>query len=322
MRIWLTLLLALLVLAGCGEPPPAALRVGVSPWVGYDPLVLARDNRLLDAERVRVIELGSSTECARALSNGTLDAAALSLDEALRLADEGAALKIVAVLDVSRAAAAIVAGSGITSAAQLRGKRIALEQTALGTLVLDRLLQAGGLQTSDVTLIQVEVTHHEAVLTDGRADVVITFEPIRSRLLAHGHSEILPSRPGQIDDVLVVSQRSWLAQRAQLRELLAGWEGSRRVLADDPQSVAALLAPATDLTPAQYLSALTGVSLQSLADSVRWLEGEPAPLAEHAAPLVHSLLRLGLIRSSPNWPVLLDGKLASETHAIMAGRRK
>lgn len=315
MRAWLALLLGLLVLTGCTEPPPSILRVGVSPWLGYEPLVLARDTGLLDPEWVQVIELGSSTECARALGNGTLGAAALSLDEALRLADEGVALKIVAVLDISRAAAAVVARHGITQAAQIKGKRIALERTALGTLVLDRLLQAGNLLPSDVTLIQVEVSHHEAVLTDGRADVVITFDPVRSRLLAHGHSEIMQSRLGEIDDVLVVSQRSWSTQRAQLQKLLAGWERGRGALEAEPSAAAELLAPATELTPVQYISVVRGLSLQSLADSVRWLEGKPAPLAERAAPLVETLQRLGLVRRPPNWPALLDGKLAAAAQA-------
>jgi NitT/TauT family transport system substrate-binding protein len=312
-KLWLTLLLALLVLAGCGEPPAPPLRVGLNPWVGYDPLVLARERRLLDPAQVRVAELLSNTETQRTLRNGLLDAAALTLDETLRLADQGVALKIVAVLDISHGADAVLAGPGITTPAQLKGRRIAVEQTALGALVLDRLLQAGGLRSDEVTLIQVEATDHKAMLASARADAVITFEPMKSQLIAQGYRVIFDSRqmPGEIVDVLVVSAEAWVKRRDQVLELLAGWERGRRALLADPPSAAALLASGVDLTPAQYLATLEGLQFQSLADSVHWLAGQPAPLAQHAAGLAQTLQRLDLIRQPPDWSALLDGRAAA-----------
>lgn len=217
MKAWLALLLALLALAGCSEPSALPLRVGLNPWVGYDPLVLARERRLLDPAQVRVVELLSNTETQRALRNGQIDGAAMTLDEALRLADEGVALKIVAVLDISSGAGA----------------------------------------------------------------------------------------------VLVVSADAWVKRRDPVLELLVGWERGRRALLADPPSAAALLASGVDLTPAQYLATLEGLQLQTLADSVHWLAGQPAPLAQYAEGLARTLQRLGLIRHPPDWPALLDGRSAA-----------
>ena len=38
-----------LLLRGCGDAPRAPLAVGMGAWVGYDPMVLARDRDLIDA---------------------------------------------------------------------------------------------------------------------------------------------------------------------------------------------------------------------------------------------------------------------------------
>ncbi|MDO8958606.1 MAG: ABC transporter substrate-binding protein [Rhodocyclaceae bacterium] len=316
----LMLLLALLALVGCGEPPAPPLRVGTNPWVGYDPLVLARERRLLDPGQVQVVELVSNTETQRTLRNGLLDGAAMTLDEALRLADEGVALKIVAVLDISHGADAVLAGPGITTPAQLKGRRIAVEQTALGALVLDRLLQAGGLRPDEVSLIQAEAGLHEGMLASGRVDAVITFEPMKSRIVALGNRVIFDSRqmPGEIVDVLAVRADAWSTRRPQVLELLAGWERGRRALLADPSAAAALLAPGADLPPAQYLATLEGLKFQTLADSARWLGGQPAPLAQHAAMLARTLQHLGLIRHPPDWSVLLDGRsaAAAQSHLV------
>lgn len=66
----------LLALQACNPAPNPPLIVGMNAWVGYDPLVLARDQKLLDAQQVKVVELSSSSETLRHFRNGLLDAAA------------------------------------------------------------------------------------------------------------------------------------------------------------------------------------------------------------------------------------------------------
>ena len=90
-RWWRAGCFALLVaLTGCAEVPQAPLAVGMNAWIGFDPLVLAHDQGLVDPGHVKVVELASGTEVQRALNNGLLDAAAITLDETLRLpAEEG-----------------------------------------------------------------------------------------------------------------------------------------------------------------------------------------------------------------------------------------
>ncbi|MBA4260724.1 MAG: ABC transporter, partial [Comamonadaceae bacterium] len=93
--------------------------VGLNAWVGYDPLVLARDLHLLDVQQVKLVELASSSETLRHFRNGLIDAAALTLDETLRLADAAQDVRLVAVLSVSAGADVVMTAPEIRTPAQL-----------------------------------------------------------------------------------------------------------------------------------------------------------------------------------------------------------
>lgn len=299
--------LAVLFASACSEVAHGPLRVGVEPWVGFDPLVLAQDRRVVDPAVVRIVELGSGSETARNLRNGLVEAAALTLGEALRLAEEGLALKIVAVLDVSHGADAILVDPSIRDSADLRGKRIALEESAVAAMLLDRVLADGGLDAGDVQVLHAEASYHESALRSGRANAVVTYEPMKSRLVASGYGVVYDSRrmPDEVVDVLVVRAEVLAARVQAVDTLVSAWAAGLAELRAAPARAATLLSSGIELTPEEYLAALDGIRFVDLADSVDMLSGQPAPLARRGARLADTLLRLGLIRTPPDWATLL-----------------
>ncbi|MFZ5484308.1 MAG: ABC transporter substrate-binding protein [Pseudomonadota bacterium] len=292
-------------LAGCMVETPAPVRIGVNPWVGYDPLVLARERGWAAPDRVRVVELASNTESTRALRNGLLEGAALTLDEALRLHDAGVPLRIVAVLDVSHGADAVLGARGLTDPAQLKGRRVALEETALGALVLHRLLSAAGLGPDDVRTLHVEASHHVAVLERGMVDAVITFEPMKRQLEAQGYPVLFDSTRmrGEIIDVLAVRAE---IDRRRIEPVLAAWQQGLAEFLAHPAEASTLLAPGTGLTPEEYLVTLRGLHFYDLAGSLAQLSGHPPGLGRMADGLVGVLLRQRLVTQPPDWASLLD----------------
>ncbi len=109
----LLLLLLLLLLTACGQAPRPPLRIATNVWPGYEPLYLARELGYFDPRTVRLVEMGSSTEVLHELRNGTIDGAALTLDEALSAVAEGLPLVVVLVMDISAGADALVARPGL-----------------------------------------------------------------------------------------------------------------------------------------------------------------------------------------------------------------
>lgn len=311
--IFILLGLLVLVSCGCSRPPPAPLRVGVNPWVGYDALVLAREQGQLDAARVTIVELGSSAHSQRSLRNQVLEAAALTLDETLRLADQGFPVSIIAVLDLSHGADAVLGRASIERPADLAGKTIGVEDSAVGAFLLGRALQTANLDQHSVTIRRLEASDHEPAWRTGKIDALVTYEPVRSHLLRQGARIVFDSRqlPGEIIDVLVV-RNDVLADRPEdVTALLVAWElGRYRLDRRDPAALE-MLAKGTELDPAAYRQTLDGLTLLPLVESHAWLSGQPPLLAEKSEGIATELLNMGLIQN----PVTVEPLIAAEPGA-------
>ena len=306
LRRWVAAL-AVTTLAACSPSPHPPLMVGMNAWVGYDPLVLARDKKLLDPRQVKVVELDSTSDTQRHFRNGLLDAAALTLDEALRLADEGIDVRVVAVMDASNGADVVMADPGIQTLSDLRGASIAVEGTTVGAVVLQRLLQKAGLKPADVSVVHLEAPQQLEALRHHRVSAAVSYEPVASALRAAGFQNIFDSRQmqGEIVDVLVVRTDLLVDRAAQVDALLAAWHSGMQALHDDPGAAAALLAPGTDLTADQYLAALKSLKMFTPEQSLAQLSGSPPPLVQNAQSMVAALRSMDLIAKVPDWPVLI-----------------
>lgn len=308
-------------LAACEPAPLQPLKVGINPWVGYDPLVLARDKDLLDKRQVKVIELSSSSDSLRHFRNGLLHAAALTLDEALRLADEGVDVRIVGVLSASAGADVVVARGNIREPGQLRGKVLAVEKTTVGALMLERLLQAARLQPHEVQVLNMEASQHLFALRSGRVDAAVTFEPLAGAMRRDGHRVIFDSRqmPGDIVDVLVVHAHVLDRQPLQVEALAAGWRLGLAALQGEPQLSAQALSAGADLRPDEYLATFQGLKFYSQAENRALLSGQPRELGQRSEGLVLTLKLMGLLRDTPDWARLLDPAWVDRLTAATTG---
>jgi NitT/TauT family transport system substrate-binding protein len=315
------LLAVCLALAACSDPPLLPLRVGLNPWLGYDPLVLARERGLTDPAALRIVELESSSESARQLRNGLLEAAGLTLPEAIELASSGVDIKVVAILSLSKGADAVIAQPGFANAASLKGARIGMENSALADVILQRLLEAGEMQRDDLAVLRLPVVEHEAALTRGRVDAVITFEPVLSTLVAGGYRVLLDSAdmPGEVVDVLVVRSEALSARPVQVRALLRAFEDGRMALLAQPDEAARTLAAGTDLDTVSYLQALENVRLLTLADSTVLLDAVPDANMLALEQLVSDLKASQRIMAEPDWTKLFDGSVAAD---VLAAERR
>jgi len=271
--------LALLAATLAPPAPPPPLRIAIGPWIGYEPLVLARENDWL-GPRLRLVETLSNTETNQALRDGSADLAGVTLDEALRLRSDGVPLRIVAVLSDSRGADALVARPGIGDIAALRGRRVLVEDSAVGHFLLSSALASAGMGRRDVGQVQVQSSYLLARWRAGDAEAAVAYEPMLTALLADGAEVLYSTRdhPGLVMDVLV-ARRSVLDERgAEVVALLEAWD---RAVAEfrrpDALPVAMLTADGLQ-TPGQYRHALEGVDLFDLARGNAWMKGRPSRL--------------------------------------------
>jgi len=306
-RVWLLAAL-LLMLVGCGQPPQPPLTVGLNPWIGYDPLVLARERGQIDPTRVKVVELSTNAEVIRNFRNGLLDAVAMTLDQTMKLAQEGIDLRIVAMLDTSAGADAVVASPGLAFPAGLRGSSIAVEPSTVGQLVLLRMLESVGMGLSDVTVVLLEESQHLAALRSGRVAAAVSYDPLAAGLQMQGFVTVFDSRQmaGEILDVLVVRADVLASRAGDVDALLHAWNLGLASMESDGPKAAATLAGSMGLTPSEYLQTLSGLKFFAPADSLAYLSGTPVPLKVQGERLAQTLQSMQVLSKAPDWDRLFD----------------
>lgn len=204
------------ILPGCSSPP---LRLGLHPWIGYESFYLADGLGALPSQ-IQLMETRNASESIVAIQNGSVDAACLTLDEVLHVRGSAVPLSIIAVLDMSAGADVVMAKAEIAQLSEIAGKRIGLEASAVGELMLIKLLEAANVARSDVTLIDLSPEKLPDAWADQKIDLAITYEPTASRLAALGAQRLFDSRrlPETIFDVLAVRSD----QRTRLHSSLQG----------------------------------------------------------------------------------------------------
>lgn len=168
-------------------------------------MLLAQQESWLPRTGLELRETGFASHSVAALRQGQVDGAALTLNEILLLRDQGMPLSVVTVFDFSVGADVVLAKPGISRLADLKGQRIGVEATSLGVIMLNKVLEAAGLQRSDVTVINMDEDHLSA-WSSANMDAVPTYEPSLGKLQKQGLVSIYDSRklPLVIVDVLAV----------------------------------------------------------------------------------------------------------------------
>lgn len=296
------------LLAGCGQEAPQVLRLGTNVWPGYEPLYLARHLEDWREDYIRLVEYPSATEVLRAFRNHSLEAASLTLDEVLLLRQDDIPIKVILVHDISAGGDVILAHPNIEKVEGLRGKRIGVESNALGAFVISRALELNGLSLDDIEIVPLDVNMHESAYLDDKVDAVVTFEPVRTKLLNAGARQIFSSidMPNEIVDVLVVHEDYIEKYPEVVKKLVEDWFKALAFMEKDMPSAAHILAQRLQVTPGEVIESFDGLHIPSRQESIELLEGDNAALIDTLKHLNRVLAVNQLIDGTVNTQDLLS----------------
>ena len=300
-------------LLGCAGREPL-LRVSGITWVGYEPLFLARELDLLPPERIRLIDSPSNTNSLMQLASGEVEAATLTLDEFILARAGGIPVRVGLVFDTSRGADVVMCRPGIRSVGELAGRRIGVEETAAGALMLRKSLEAAGLAPDDVIRVPLIGGEQVAAYRAGRIDAVVSYEPYASRLESLGAGRLYDSSafPGLIVDVLAVHEGAVDRQPHALKALLAAHFEALGVLKANPGRAYAMMASRLGLTLEETHRAFEGIELFDIATNRRWLAPPAQPLRDAAAAVARIMQSNGLIDDIPPLESLATARFLPE----------
>jgi NitT/TauT family transport system substrate-binding protein len=297
-------------LAACGREPVPPMRIGTFPGPTNELVFLAQHRGWLPESDYRLVEFINDGEVMRAFRNGSIEAALISLDEVLSLAQSGMDPVILFVTAESRGGDAIVAHPDVTSFADLRGRRVAVQVNSVSAYLLRRSLKTAGLTVQDLQIVNLPPDRHRAAFVRRDVDAVVTTEPVRTEILDLGGVELFSSTslPLELMGVTIIS-RAYLEQHGERASTLCtAW---RRAEVDIGKSAdaRAWVAARMRITPETLGTMLDGVRLITPSESDALL-GPPRPrLMTTAARIQAVLLESGLLTRSQSldsifrWPV-------------------
>jgi len=260
------------------------LAIGIHPWIGYEPLYLAQAFGWLPPD----VQLRPGTNASGSLAGlrtGELHGAAITLDEMLLARADGVALSAILVFNNSVGADAVVARPEIITPANLAGKRIAVERSAAGELVLAHLLDMAKLDRKAVEILAIPPDQQLDAWCNGALDAAVTYQPTLSLLEREGAKRLLDSRqfPGKILDVLAIRRDVRLPFRALAQLAHAHFRGLRH-LQINRQDALHRIAAWRGTHIAEIEQALAGVALPNVAGNRHYLMPQGA-LAQAAQAL-------------------------------------
>ena len=285
------------------------LRIGTTLWPGYEPLYVAEHIDAFEQD-TRIINYPSTSEVLRAFKNKALEAAALTLDEVASLVEQNIPVSVILVCDISDGADVIMAHPSIKNMQGLKGKRIAVESTAVGAYVLSRALEVHDISLTEVELVNAENSDHFTAYKNNKADAVVTYEPVRTRLLKAGANEVFNSKeiPGEVVDVLVVHNDYLKSHQKSILDMTSAWFKALDFMQNKSQAAYAFIASRHKINSDEVAASFDGLKLPSLIENHQLLSGQRPPLQGTLDKLAQLMKQGGILVSDIN----TDGVISAD----------
>jgi NitT/TauT family transport system substrate-binding protein len=172
----------LVVSCGANAPTPIAssspksikidqVQVGFSVWPGWLPWEITSQQQLVKSATLPVSFrwFDSYTESINALSKGEIQANSQTLNDTIASVSGGSDQVVVLVNDYSTGNDKIIVREGIKSIADLKGKKIAVENGTVDHFLLLLGLQKAALRIQDVTLVPLETSKAAEAFAAGQS---------------------------------------------------------------------------------------------------------------------------------------------------------
>lgn len=297
-----------IALTNCIPEPSSPLRIATNLWPGYETLYLAEDLGYYDNQSIKLIDYPSGTEEVKAYRNGEIEGAGLSIDQALLIASTQNNIKIITIMDASHGADVILGRPEITNIKALKGKRVGLEPTALGSFFIARALEKNGMSVKDIEIVSLEPLEHERAYKQRQVDAVVTFGPAVPKILEAGAKVLFDSSqiPGEILDVIVVNTEAIANSPQTIQSLVNGRFRALKYLEENPQEAAIKIAKRTGVTPNAMLNAFKGMTQFNLEQNQKLFNPNDPTFVNGLKKLMNIMLEKKLLPQALDLTKILD----------------
>lgn len=296
------------------------IRLGFSAWPGWFPWQVAEEKGLFTTAGldVKLTYFESYTDSLNALNAGKLDANSQTLNDTISSVGAGSEEVVVLANDNSTGNDQIIARPGITSVADLKGKKVGVEEGTVDHFLLLLGLEKAGLSADDVDLQPLLTDAAAAAFAAGQLDAVGVFAPFTTKALELPGSKALFTSadfPGSIPDHLVFGRGFVDDHPDEVQKLVDVWFDTTAYIDQHKAEAVAIMAKKAGVTPAEYADYDKGTKIFSRADNQAAFEpgSDMSHLDFAAESMSKFLVDAGLVKEEPDLTGLLEPRFVAGT---------
>jgi len=244
-------------------PAAAEVKVGLSDWPGWVAWYVAEQKGFFKKHGadVKLVWFANYTDSISALSAGQVDANSQTWSDTMAPLSKGLALKTIMVNDNSAGNDALLVSPKIKSFAELKGKKIALEEFSVSHFLLTMALAKNKMTLKDVQVVNMSAGDAAAAFMAGRVDAAVVWNPWVNKIQSSGKGKALFTSkdvPGLIPDLLVAQEKALKAKRKDFVGMIKAWYETEQFIKANPDEAAKIMAKVVGMEAKEYKIFLPG----------------------------------------------------------------
>jgi NitT/TauT family transport system substrate-binding protein len=300
-------------------PARAEISLGVNDWVGYVAWYVAQEKGFFKKHGadVKLVWCDGVVDSLDKFAAGKLDANAQPWTDTLVHIAQKVSLKTIMSLDHSAGADALMVSQKIQKLADLKGKKIALEELAIMQFMVETALGKAGLTVKDVQIVYMPAGDATKAFMDGKVDAAAVWNPFVNDIQTSGKGRPLFSSkdvPGMLSDVLVANEKSLKGKRVEYVGLVRAWYDVEKFLRDNRAEAITIMAKIVKQPPEKYKIFLSGAYFLNQKDNLDAFSSasNPRSLLAVSVPLIKFLKDKKQVTTDIDLAAAIDGSLVEE----------
>jgi NitT/TauT family transport system substrate-binding protein len=292
-----------------------AVRLGFSAWPGWFPWQVAQEQGIFKANNV-LVDLkwfDGYLESISTLIAGQIDANSQTLGDTVSSVAGGADQVIVLVNDNSTGNDKVIVRNGITSVADLKGKKVAAEEGTVDHFLLLQGLKKAGLSAQDIQFVPLETGKAASAFVGGQVDAVAVFAPFTTQALKRaGSKELFSSKefPGAISDHLVFSRKFVDAHPDKVQAMVNSWFATLDYMKANQNKSYDIMAKRAGVKTDEYKQYADGTRIFTVEENLKAFQpgNDMSSLQFAAQEMTKFLTQAGLAKTQPDLSKLFDDR--------------
>lgn len=253
------------------------IRVGVSAYPAFYQWYICQEEGMFEKYGldVELVYFPVYSDSVQAYSTGQLDMLSMAMPDTIAPYNKGIGITTVLMLDNSNGADGLVAGEGINSIADLKGKSVATEYGTIEHFFLLKTLEKEGMTEKDINFVNLSISDSGPAFISGSVDAASLWEPTLSLALSKEGSTLLTSSkdtPGLIPDVLVASDDMTTNRKDEIEGMINAYYDAMEFYVENEDKAIADMAKGAEITEDEMRVSMSGSRLFTIEDAIATMD--------------------------------------------------